>query len=91
MERFKDQLNTYDNYKYAFIIKPGMWAYRNNVDNTDEKIEIIKSKIDVTLSDEAKKAMLISVIILTVHIGSDIYQHMKSFCIAVGLPFANRG
>ena len=91
MDKHKDQLNSYDDYKYAFIIKPGSWAYRNDVDNTDQHIEIVRSKIDVTLADEAKKAMLISTMILTVAIGSDIYQHMKSFCIALGLPFANRG
>ena len=69
-----------------------MWAYKTD-SFTDKNFNnnIIKSVIDQSLGDEAIKAMMISTVILTLVIGGDIYQHMKAFCIAVGLPTANRG
>jgi hypothetical protein len=35
--------------------------------------------------------MGISTVILSLVIGGDVYQHMKAFCIAIGLPFAKLG
>ena len=63
-----------------------MWAKQ---ENGSEKI--VRSPIEASIGDEAIKAMTISTVILTLVIGGDIYQHMKAFCIAIGLPTANRG
>lgn len=42
-------------------------------------------------ADEALMAMLISTIILTLKVATDVYEHSKGFFIAVGLPFAKVG
>ena len=43
------------------------------------------------MTDDANHCMLISVSVLCLFMGYEVYSHMKAFYIAIGLPFSGRG